>query len=69
MNQEIPLRHLKYTPEPLKQPICHTHIMGWFSAILVSSLLIHVPRPEAQAADHAGQDFASLLPTAPFRIP
>ena len=46
-----------------KQAICHTQIMGWFSAILVGFLLIHAPRAQAQYPGNAiGQNFASLRP-------
>jgi hypothetical protein len=46
--------------------MCHTQIMGWFSAILVCILLIHAPRVEAQSPSNAiEQNFASSLTPVP----
>jgi hypothetical protein len=65
MNQEISLAQPKYTAGRLKQAMCHTHIMGWFSAILVGFLLIHAPRAQAQAPNSIEQNFASSLTPVP----
>jgi hypothetical protein len=49
-----------------KQAMCHTQIMGWFSAILVCFLLIHAPRVEAQTPTGSiEQNFASSLTPVP----
>jgi hypothetical protein len=64
MNQEISSQQPKYTAGRLKQAMCHTHIMGWFSAILVGFLLIHAPRAKAQAPS-IEQNFASSLTSVP----
>jgi hypothetical protein len=59
MNQKILSRQPKYTPGPLKQAMCHTHIMGLFSAIPPCPVLIHGRGTKAQAANGIGRDFAS----------
>ena len=52
--------------QTVKQAICHTQIMGCFSAILVGFLLIHAPRAEAQSpAGSIAQNFASSLTPVP----
>jgi len=45
--------------------MCHTHIMGLFSAVLAGLLLVLTPRAEAQTANNIEQNFASSLTSVP----
>src|SRR5256885_1014507 len=65
MNQKISSRQPRDTPGPVKPAMCHTHIMGLFSAVLAGFLLVLTPRAEAQTANNIEQNFASSLTSVP----
>jgi hypothetical protein len=65
MNQKISSRQPKETSGLVKPAMCHTYIMGLFSAILTCFLLIHPPGARAQGTNNIEQNFASSLTSVP----
>jgi hypothetical protein len=65
MNQKISSRQPNETSGLVKPAMCHTHIMGLFSAMLACVVLLHAPGARAQGPNNIEQNFAASLTSVP----